>query len=277
VTPASKSVLVTGASSGIGRATVAQLVADGWRVFAGLRNCDAGSGQPPDGAVPLRLDVTDSEQIGEAVSAIAGRTGGTLDGVVHSAGIPVGGALEEVEAAELRQIFEVNVFAPVLLTQALLPMLRRVGGRVVILGSLGGRVAFPFAGPYHATKFALEALADSLRLELRPQGVGVAIIEPSAIATPIWSSARRQVSSQRNRLGDEGRELYEDRLAAFEAKLASAERHGEDPAKVAAKIAAALEGSGARYPVGRGAGTISRLRPLLPEFAFDRLVGTRLG
>jgi NAD(P)-dependent dehydrogenase (short-subunit alcohol dehydrogenase family) len=294
--PAPQSVLVTGASSGIGRATVERLARDGWRVFAGLRDGTAGANgaadseptDAPRGAatatgggagevVPLALDVTDGEQVAAAVESISSRTGGVLHGVVHDAGIPVGGALEEVEAEELRRIFEVNVIAPVLLTQRLLPLLRRQRGRIVIVGSLGGRVAFPFAGPYHATKFALEALADSLRLELRPQGVGVALVEPSAISTPIWSKAERQVEAQRRRLGPEARALYDERLAKFQEKLRSADRSGDPPEKVAAKIAAALEGDGARYPVGRGAGTLARLRPLLPDALFDRAVGTRLG
>jgi NAD(P)-dependent dehydrogenase (short-subunit alcohol dehydrogenase family) len=284
--PASKSVLVTGTSSGIGRATVDRLAADGWRVFAGLRDpgaADAPHASPSstaDGAgevVPLTLDVTDPGQIGSAVESIAERTAGVLHGVVHNAGIAVGGALEKVEAEELRRIFDTNVIAPVVLTQALLPLLRRDRGRVVIVGSLGGRVAFPFAGPYHATKFALEALADSLRLELRPQGVGVALVEPGAIQTPIWAKAEAQVESQRRRLDDEGRALYDERLAAFEERLRSADRRGDPPAKVAEKITAALEGDGARYPVGRGARTLSRLRPVLPDALFDRAVGTRLG
>jgi NAD(P)-dependent dehydrogenase (short-subunit alcohol dehydrogenase family) len=280
---APKSVLVTGTSSGIGRATLERLAADGWRVFGGLRDPGAGMSDAPavtSGAgeiVPLRLDVTDGEQVSAAVASIAERTGGVLHGVVHNAGVAVGGALEEVEAEELRRIFEVNTIAPVLLTQALLPLLRRDRGRVVIVGSLGGRVAFPFAGPYHATKFALEALADSLRLELRPQGVGVALVEPGAIQTPIWAKAIAQVEAQRRSLDDEGRALYDQRLATFQDKLRSADRGGDPPEKVAEKIAAALGGDGARYPVGRGARTLSRLRPLLPDALFDRAVGTRLG
>ena len=287
---------MTGTSSGIGKATVERLARDGWRVFAGARDGTAGAngavdqapGEGPRGAatasgsgagevVPLALDVTDADQVSAAVEAISSQTGGVLHGVVHNAGIPIGGALEEVEAEQLRRIFEVNVFAPVLLSQALLPMLRRDGGRIVIVGSLGGRVAFPFAGPYHATKYALEALADSLRLELRPQGVGVALVEPGTIQTPIWAKAEEQVEAQRRGLSGEARELYDERLAAFQERLRSADSNGEDPSKVADKIADALEGDGTRYPVGRGAGTLSKLRPLLPDGLFDRAVGTRLG
>lgn len=287
---------MTGTSSGIGQATVERLARDGWRVFAGLRDGTAGANGAADSAptetprgastataggagevVPLALDLTDPDQVSAAVESISSHTGGVLHGVVHNAGIPIGGALEEVEADQLRRIFEVNVIAPVLLTQRLLPLLRRERGRVVIVGSLGGRVAFPFAGPYHATKYALEAIADSLRLELRPQGVGVALIEPGTIQTPIWRKAEEQVEAQRRALTGEARDLYDDRLAAFQKKLRSAEENGDDPAKVADKIAEALEGDGTRYPVGKGAGTLGKLRPLLPDAVFDRAVGTRLG
>jgi NAD(P)-dependent dehydrogenase (short-subunit alcohol dehydrogenase family) len=270
------SVLLTGCGTGIGHAAAERLAGEGWQVFAGVRDLSAAPSSNDRKIVLLQLDVTDAEQVASARTKIE-ETGGSLDGVVHNAGIPIGGALEAVSAEELRRIFEVNVIAPVLLTQALLPLLRSAGGRVVLVGSLGGRVAFPFAGPYHATKFALEGLADSLRLELGPQGVGVAIVEPGAISTPIWSKALRQVEAQRQGLSKEGRALYGERLKAFEERLRSADRNGDPPEKVASKIAEALGAKGSRYPVGRGAGTLSRLRPLLRDFAFDRLVGERLG
>jgi NAD(P)-dependent dehydrogenase (short-subunit alcohol dehydrogenase family) len=272
-----KSVLVTGTSTGIGRATVAHLAADGWRVFAGRRDARIDVDDPTGRVIPLQLDVTDPDQVTAAVEAISAGAEGGLDAVVHNAGIPIGGALEEVEGDQLRAIFEVNVIAPILLTQKLLPLLRRRRGRVVIVGSIGGRLALPFGGPYHATKFALEGLADSLRLELRPQGVGVAIVEPGTISTPIWAKAVEQVGAQRDRLDAEGRTLYDARLAKFQDKLRSADENGEEPAKVAAKIAAALEGDSGHYPVGRGVGLLSKLRPLLPDALFDRAVGTRLG
>jgi NAD(P)-dependent dehydrogenase (short-subunit alcohol dehydrogenase family) len=277
----SRFALVTGSSSGIGRATVEHLVAEGWTVFAASREPATGdrAGAPHGRGelIPIRLDLTDEGQIADAATFVAGRTGGRLHGLVHNAGMAVGGALEHVEPSELRAIFEVNLVGPIALTQALLPQLRRGRGRIVFVGSLGGRVAFPFAGPYHATKFALEGISDSMRLELRPQGVGVAIVEPGAISTPIWRKAGEQVAAQRAGLDREGRELYDERLAAFEERLRSADRHGASPELVAAKIAAALTGSGSRYPVGRGAGTASRLRGLLPSRIFDPIVDRLLG
>lgn len=274
---ANRAVLVTGTSSGIGRATVERLARGGRRVFAGLRDFESIPADSTGLVVPVALDVTDPDQVEAAVARIAEETGGALDGVVHNAGIGVGGALEAVEAEELRRIFEVNVIAPLLLTQRLLPLLRGAHGRVVIVGSVGGRVAMPFGGPYHATKFALEALADSLRLELRPQGVGVAIVEPGTISTPIWSKAEAGVEAMRGRLDEELRALYDSRLATFEEKLRSAEGNGDRPEEVAAKIVEALDGDGSRYPVGRGVGTITRLRTLVPDPIWDRLIGTKLG
>jgi NAD(P)-dependent dehydrogenase (short-subunit alcohol dehydrogenase family) len=270
-----RSVLVTGSSSGIGRATVERLAADGWRVFAGVRDFSDGTAldQIAETVTAVALDVTDEAQIAAAATEVAERTGGSLDGVVNSAGIGVGGALEEIEPDQLRRVLDVNVVGSVAVTQAVLPLLRRAGGTAVLLGSIGGRVAMPFGGPYHATKFALEALADSWRVELRPQGVGVALIEPTAISTPIWTKARAGVEGQIADLDDEGRELYAERLAEFAEQLESADRHGDEVGKVAEKIAAALDGSGGRYPVGRGAGAITRLRPLIPDLIWDQVVG----
>lgn len=272
---AMKTVLVTGTSSGIGRVTAERLARDGWKVFAAVRDrADApvvktGAGE----VVPVVLDVTDPMSLAAAATDVRDATGGSLDALVSNAGIPVGGALEAVEPEQLREILNVNVVGAVAVTQVLLPLLRAARGRILIVGSLGGRVAFPFAGPYHASKFALEGIADSLRAELRPQGVTVGLVEPGPVATPIWAKARQQVAAQRAALDGERRELYDERLRSFEDSLRRAEEKGESPSKVAGKIAAALEGGGARYPVGRGARTLATLRPLLPDPVFDRLAG----
>jgi NAD(P)-dependent dehydrogenase (short-subunit alcohol dehydrogenase family) len=273
--PAAKSVLLTGTSSGIGRAAAERLAADGWRVFAAVRDetaateLEAISGE----VTPLRLDVTDEAQIAAVAEQVAGHTGGRLDALVDNAGIGVGGAMETVPMAELREIFEVNVIGQIALIRACLPMLRKARGRVLIVGSVGGRVALPYAGPYHASKFALEALADSLRAELAGQDVGVGLLEPGPIETPIWEKARAGVAAQRAGLKGELRRLYDQPLADFEDQLRSAERNGEAPERVAAKVADALEGpTAARYPVGRGVRTLSTLRPLLPDAVFDRIV-----
>lgn len=269
------SVLITGCSSGIGRACVSRLAEGDWRVYAGVRSetdLEALGAEPGD-VVPLRLDVTDGDSIAVAARRIE-EDGGRLDALVDNAGVAVGGALETVPLEDLRRIFEVNVIGQVAVAQALLPALRRARGRIVIVGSVGGRVAFPFAAPYHATKYALEAVADSLRAELEPQGVAVSLVEPGPISTPIWSKAQEQVSMLRAGLEGEASALYDRELASFEEQLRTADEKGEAAEKVAAKIAEALQSSSprARYPVGRGVRTLIDLRPLVPEFVFDRVV-----
>jgi NAD(P)-dependent dehydrogenase (short-subunit alcohol dehydrogenase family) len=270
------SALITGCSSGIGRASVSHLAGQGWRVFAAVRSetdVEAVGAEPGD-VVPLQLDVTDADSIAAAAARVEAESGGRLDGLVNNAGIPIAGALETVPPEDLRRIFDVNVVGQVAVAQALLPQLRSARGRIVIVGSVGGRVAFPYAGPYHATKYALEAIADSLRLELQPQGVAVSLVEPGPISTPIWAKAQEQVATLRATLSGEAADLYETELAGFEEQLRTADEKGDEAEKVAAKIAEALQSSSprARYPVGRGVRTLIDLRPLVPGFVFDRVV-----
>jgi NAD(P)-dependent dehydrogenase (short-subunit alcohol dehydrogenase family) len=270
-----KSVLITGTSSGIGRATVQHLAGQGWLVFAGVRSkgdAKALAAEPGE-VVPVELDVTDAAEIEAAAEQVSAVAGGMLDGLVNNAGIGVAGPLEALPSDGLRQILDVNVVGQVAVTQAMLPLLRRGGGRILFVGSVGGRVTHPWAAPYHASKFALEAIVDCLRVELAEQPVSVGLLEPGPIDTPIWAKSREQVNGLREGLSGEARELYEAPLRKFEETLANAERKGEEPAKVAAKIADALGGSGSRYPVGRGVRTLVNVRPLLPDFVYDRLSG----
>jgi len=270
-----RSVLITGSSTGIGRAAANRLATHGWRVLAGVRSdADAAAlaGEPGE-VIPVRLDVADEESIAVAAATVAERCDGKLEGLVSSAGVAVPGPLETVPLAELRRVLEVNVVGQIAVVQAMAPMLRRGRGRILLVGSIGGRIAFPYAGPYHASKFALEGIADTLRAELRPQGVGVALLEPGPISTPIWEKARAEVRELRAGLSGEARELYAEPLERFEDKLRSADRGGDEVEKVAAKVAEALQGSGARYPVGRGVRTLITLRSLLPDAVFDRIAG----
>jgi NAD(P)-dependent dehydrogenase (short-subunit alcohol dehydrogenase family) len=198
---------------------------------------------------------------------------GALDALVNNAGIAIGGALETVPPWDLRHILDVNVVGQVAVTQAFLPMLRAARGRILFVGSVGGRVAFPYAGPYHASKFALEAVADSMRAELRPQGVSVSLLEPGPIATPIWAKAKGQVASLRAGLDGEAGSLYGKELQGFEKRLDSAAESGGQAEEVARKILQALQANSpaSRYQVGRGAKTLVSLRPLMPDALFDRL------
>ena len=163
--------LITGASTGIGRATALRLAAAGWTVLAGVRGVEAGEElvrrSPSGRVIPIALDVTDPAQVAAAVSAAAesdaaASTSGGLDALVNNAGIGVGGPLELVSRQDLQSQFEVNVFGPVALTQAMLPALRRARGRIILMSSIGGRVAMAYTAPYAASKHALEAIGDCL-------------------------------------------------------------------------------------------------------------------
>jgi NAD(P)-dependent dehydrogenase (short-subunit alcohol dehydrogenase family) len=231
------------------------------------------------GVTPVLLDITDEESIERARAAVSEATGGRLGALVNNAGIAVGGPLETVPADDLRRILEVNVIGQVALTQALLPLLRISQGKIVFVGSLGGRVAFPYAGPYHASKFAIEAIGDSLRAELRGQKVSVSIVEPGTISTSIWAKARAQVDSLRASQERETVELYDESLERFQERLATAEEKGEKPEKVAQVIAELLESKSpaARYRVGRGVGSLILMRALAPAKYFDLLLRRVVG
>jgi NAD(P)-dependent dehydrogenase (short-subunit alcohol dehydrogenase family) len=245
-----RSVVVTGASSGIGRACATRLAAGGWRVFGGVRSAQDADALRGDVIEPLELDVTDAAQIAAAAEAV----GPELHGLVDNAGIAIAAPLELVPIDELRHQLEVNVVGQVAVTQAFLPALRRTRGRVVLMGSVGGRSALPFLGPYAASKHALEALADSLRLELRPWGIGVSIVEPASIRTAIWEKGATRADELRDGFPTEAAELYAAPIARFR-QVALARGPGADPDLVAKAVEHALTASRpkARYLVGRDA------------------------
>jgi NAD(P)-dependent dehydrogenase (short-subunit alcohol dehydrogenase family) len=248
-------VLVTGASSGIGEACALRLARKGWRVLAGVRKL----GDAPGGTAELLLDVTDAEQVRAAAATVE-----ELDALVNNAGIAVASPLEAIPLDELRRQLEVNVVGQVAVTQALLPQLRRARGRVVFVGSIAGRSALPFLGSYAASKHALEAIADALRIELSPWAVHVSIVEPGTIATPIWSKGAALADEIRARVPSETFGLYRDRMDAFRRAAAAAGRRGIPPDRVAEVVERALTASRpkTRYLVGRDA----KLRA-----AFERL------
>jgi NAD(P)-dependent dehydrogenase (short-subunit alcohol dehydrogenase family) len=271
--------LITGASTGIGRATALRLARSGWTVLAGLRDPEAGErlAQEPGAAgriAPLTLDVTDPAQIEQAAQRVAQASGGAagLDALVNNAGIGVGGPLELVAAEDMRRQFEVNVVAQVAVTQAMLPALRRARGRVVFISSVGGRVATPFLAPYAASKHAVEAIADALRLELISSGVQVALIEPGSVATPIWDKGREE--AERVNVPAELQQQYGHVPAAMERVLEETARRGIPPDEVAATIERALTAGRmrARYVVGRDAKAMLMIKRLLPDRAFDRVL-----
>lgn len=215
-------VVVTGASTGIGAATALHLDRLGFQVFAGIRKPEDGErllGMASGSLTPVRLDVTDQTSIDaarEQVVEAAGEAG--VLGLVNNAGIVVSGPVELVGVADLRRQFEVNVIGQIAVAQAFLPVLRESGGRIVNVGSSSGILAAPFMGPYAASKFALRALTDSLRLELHEWGISVSLIEVGPVLTPIWDKSLSDMDVRWEHMAPEGRALYGqmyDRLRAI--------------------------------------------------------------
>lgn len=276
-----RTVLVTGASTGIGRATALRLDGSGWRVFAGVRKeADAESlrGEGSERLVPVMLDVTEPEQIAAAAERIESEAEGGLDGLVNNAGVAIPGPLETMPIEDLRRQLEVNLVAYVAVTQAMLPSIRRATGRIVFLSSIGGRIAFPFGGPYHASKFATEAVGDVFRQELRPWGIEVAIVEPGSIDTPIWERGQETGAEIESRSPQTGA-LYGAAIEKFRRLIEQTAERGIPPEKVAKAIAHALESGRpkTRYLVGLDAKVQARIRPLIPTRIFDRIVARQLG
>ena len=242
--------MITGASSGIGQACAVRLAKAGWHVFGGVRTDEDASALRALGIEPLLLDVTNADQIGVAADAV----GTTLDALVDNAGVAIAAPLELVPIGELRHQLEVNVVGQVAVTQAFLPALRRARGRVVLMGSIGGRSALPFLGPYAASKHALEAIADALRVELRPWGMHVSIVEPASVKTAIWTKGAAHAEAMTEGVPIETRELYAARIRKFR-EIALARGPGVDPDRVADAVEHALTASRpkARYVVGRDA------------------------
>ena len=270
-------VVITGASTGIGHASALHLASLGFDVFAGVRrDADAerlraaGSGR----IEPLRIDVTEQATIDAAVQRVGeSLDGGGLAGLVNNAGIAVPGPIEFIPVEEFRRQIEVNLVGQMAVTQAFLPLLRRARGRIVNIGSIGGRVALPLLGPYAASKHAMEGLSDSLRRELRPAGIEVSLIRPGPIKTEIWERGNTTADELLARMpGVE--EHYGPAIAASRAW--AAERAGEaiPPSEVAAVVADALTADKprTRYLVGPRARLMVRLRELLPDRWFDALI-----
>src|SRR5918996_2317979 len=230
-------VLVTGASTGIGEATARHLGERGHRVFAGVRKSSDGERLRAAGngrVTPVELDVTDQSQIEEVVGAIAAEVESDgLLGVVNNAGIALGGPVEFLELDDWRRQFDVNVFGLLAVTKQVLPLIRKARGRIVLVGSIGGRLASPFLAPYSASKFALEAIADSLRVELHPFGIRVALIEPGAVKTEIWEKGRATADELEQELPPEALERYGSVIEKARRVLAFQERIGIAPLEVA--------------------------------------------
>jgi len=278
-----RAVLITGASTGIGAACALELDRRGWRVFAGIRDEQAGR-RLAEGAsarlLPVRLDVTERESIDAAVGTVRQAVGEAgLGGLVNNAGIGVTGPLEVLPLEKLRHQFEVNTFGPIAVAQAVLPMLRAGRGRIVNMSSVSGRFASPYLGPYAASKFALEALSDALRVELRHSGVRVALVEPGCVDTPIWGKSRAAADQRAAEAPSGALDHYQDDIAAVRAMSQRAAETAMPPERVVRAVVHALESPRpkTRYVVGGEARVATFLMGILPTRARDFLICRSVG
>jgi len=273
-------VLITGTSTGIGSAAARLLAERGWRVYAGVRReADAESWRSagvPD-LTPLFCDVTSPEQIRGAVKTLENEGEG-LEALVNNAGVSAAGPLEYLETDELRRTLEVNVIGQQAVTRACLPLLRRGRGRIVFVGSVSGRTSMPLVGAYCMSKFALEALADAWRIELRPWGVGVILLEPGPIATPIWDKVAAERKRHLAELEPEALNRYGPLMEAVFRHVVESARRARGPEEVAVVIERVLtrRRPRARYVVGRGARS-SVLTGKIPDRLRDWLIARALG
>jgi NAD(P)-dependent dehydrogenase (short-subunit alcohol dehydrogenase family) len=270
------SVVITGASTGIGAATARELAGRGFRVFAGVRKAaDAETLKrvSPE-IIPLLLDVTDAAQIGAAADYV-GRTVGPagLAGLVNNAGIVVAGPLEILPLEELRRQLEVNVIGPLAVTQAFLPFLRLAHGRIVNVGSVNGRMTPPYMAPYAASKHALEAMSNALRSELRAWGIQVSIIEPGATATPIWGKSLDAADRLAKAVPTGHMQLYQADLDAFTAAVREMACGATSVDRVVRAIVHALSARRprTRYPIGLYTNLLLRAYKWIPDRLWDWL------
>ena len=271
----SKAVLITGCSSGIGRATAGRLVDVGWRVYATARNVEAIAPLEERGCVLLPLDVTDEGSMISAVEEVERREG-AVGALVNNAGYSQSGAVEAVPMDKVRRQFETNVFGLVRMCQLVLPGMRRQGyGRIVNVSSIGGKLTFPGGGYYHASKHAVEALSDALRFEVEGFGIGVSVVEPGLIRTGFADAAVGSMDGSED-----------GPYAGFDAAVAKATREnyergpllrlGGGPETVAETVGEAISSRSprSRYAVTPSAHLFLWLRHLLPDRAWDAVLRT---
>jgi NAD(P)-dependent dehydrogenase (short-subunit alcohol dehydrogenase family) len=241
-------VFVTGASRGIGRATVEKLAGSGWEVLAGVRRAEDGEAIAGPHVTPVVLDITDDAQLAALTDSLPER----LDAVVANAGIVVQGPVEGLALADLRRQLDVNVVGQVGVAQAVLPKLRESRGRIVFISSVSGRVSTPMTGAYNASKFALEGIADSLRIELRPWGIKVIVVQPSSTDTDMWGTALDQTDAAEASMSEANRRLYAKHLEGIRKATRTIQKRTAPVEQVVATIERALnaERPKARYPVG---------------------------
>jgi NAD(P)-dependent dehydrogenase (short-subunit alcohol dehydrogenase family) len=278
-----RTVVVTGASSGIGRATALRLADRGWHVFATVRREADGTALVADGGgaiAPLLLDVADAASVAAAARVVEARLAGAgLDGLVNNAGMGLTAPVEHTAPEAMRRILEVNLVGQLVVIQALLPAVRRAKGRIVNIGSVGDHLSPPFAGPLVASKAGFAALTGSLRLELAAQGIAVVLVEPGAVDTPAVDKTLGEVEATIAALPPDGARLYGAALRRVAAVFMAHEKAGSPPDVVAAAVERALTDRRPRirYPAGKDALKLTLLARLLPERLLDRAIAAKFG
>ena len=271
--------MITGASSGIGRACALRLDRAGWQVFATVRKEEDGLRLTNDASPRLRtvlLDVTDPHQIAAAAHTVSEYVGGDgLHALVNNAGIAAGGLVEYLDPEELRRVFETNTIAPLSVSRHLIPLLRRARGRIVMISSIAGFSSTPLLSPYCASKFALEALTDGMRLELKPWGIEVVSVQPGAIKTEIWNKARAYVDGELRKYPPKAFEKYGPLLDRMAESLEKPRGVPADEVARTVETALTVAKPKARYLVGRDALIRSWIESL-PTSLRDRLILSRM-
>ena len=267
-----KLILVTGASSGIGRASVDLLAQSGFTVLAGLRSQDDVEAFPSTDAIyPVKLDVTNTEDIDRVVTVVRGLgEKNNLFGVVNNAGINMPGALDALSGEDLSKAFLVNALAPLIISKKLLPFLAGCSGRIVNVGSTSGKVVRPLSGAYSASKAYLEAVSRTLRMEIKPLGVSVINIIPGAVKTPFWE---KSIDFERELLGKLSDSQRQEYCARYGESSVSAVKPVLSPENVAEYVLRALAENKPRqqYIVGKDARFALLLEMLLPNSISDYL------
>jgi NAD(P)-dependent dehydrogenase (short-subunit alcohol dehydrogenase family) len=245
-------------------------------VYAGVRKDADGDKLRGPGITPVQLDITDDGQVEAVAAQLAEDLGEAgLAGVVNNAGIARGGPLEYLPLEEWRNQLEVNVVGQVAVTRAVMPLIRQGEGRIVFVGSIGGRVGSPLMGPYNASKWAIEGLAEALRHELSPWGLRVAVVEPGAVKTDIWGKARETTARLEDELPPDAFARYADAMDDIRKGIERNDKDGVDPLKVAEAVAHALfdDRPKHRYLVGPDARAAAVLARVLPDRAKHAVMG----
>jgi NAD(P)-dependent dehydrogenase (short-subunit alcohol dehydrogenase family) len=269
-------VLVTGASSGMGKACALRLDRAGYNVFAGVRqqrDAQMLKQEASSRLIPVLLDVTDEHSIADAVSLVRQTVGEAgLVGLVNNAGVAVTAPMEVVPLEELRRQFEINVFGQVAVIQAFLPLLRQARGRILNVSSVGGRVTIPFNGTFCASKYAFESISDALRMELLPWGIHVIVIEPGGIRTAAGDKLVADSDAMLKRFSTSETKLYAQAYRAFVQSLLKIEEEGVGPEVMAETVLRAftVRTPRTRYPVGPKSRLLPFLATLLPTRALDQ-------